>query len=203
MQNCTIGRCKVTMNLDCDRLMITVRKDGRELGTSFWEPGHDLKWVTIVPEKDKLPPEDNIWMCRIVSLVAGCLSSDHKNLSNKDLDRLLCREDVKEFFKVYYKWRTKAEEFREEWPWNMEPSEIEELRSEGETIRSGTPTPMERTILEFIDRLIPDPAHPYYDPVDSSMDLSERLKTRERSIAEWRRKQTRRASLVVNKESLG
>jgi len=197
MEQCHIGEAKITLNLDYDRLMIAVRRGIDPCRAFHWEPGDDPKWVRSLPKPEALPPSNNIAATKIVWVVAGCLGENPTTLSKRMIEGLLCREDVKEFFKLYFKWRTKAEECRAGWPWNMDLDYIEELEIEGAGYRAAESiTPLERDSQEFINRLVPSEGHPYYD---EKLRDDGNLVERERAMSEWRKGQMQRVRYALNR----
>lgn len=200
MESCNVGECKATINLDCERLMISIKKGGTDR-VFFWEPGNDPKWVNLIPEEGAQPPEDNIKNCKIVWVVAGCLKEGNSSISVEMTDGMLCRADVKAFFAMYNKWRCKAEEFRLGWPWNMDRVAIEELRAEAAGIRMGDRiTPMEHSVLRFIDHLVPSDDHPYYD---DDLRESGNKDEKRRAMTVWRKNQIKRVGSLLNSEGPG
>jgi hypothetical protein len=154
----------------------------------FWEAGEDPKYLKCLPKaacEEYAAGEDNVIIWRLIWFLGVCVGEDFYKMSDRMIDGIVARDDVREFFHAYLKWRTRAEEWIAGWPWNMEPNEVEEFRLELNALLDlEERTSTQNTLVDFLRTVVPDVKHPYYND-----DLRENGSDHEREVEveKWRK----------------
>lgn len=204
MDEMYIGDTKIKMISNCHRVMISTQSResiaaGKEANVFFWEPGDDPKWLKMLPRTNADKEDDKVIIWRIIWVIARCLNEDFSKLTSRMTDGLAAREDVREFFQFYLKWRQRAEDFSANWPWNLTVEEIDGYKEELEVINKlDSLTATESSLKDFLLGVIPDPQHPYYD---ADLRLNGSSEERKARVDSWR--STKRSETLKSLKGVG
>ena len=189
MDTLYIGDTKLTITNHCHRLMISAslqpEVSDSEPRIFFWEAGEDPKWIKCLPKTDASEGDDMVIQWRLIWFLGICVGEDFNKMSGRMIDGIVARDDVREFFHAYLKWRTRAEDWIAGWPWNLEPNEVEDFRLELDALLDiNKPTATQRALVDFLRTVVPSVKHPYYND-----DLRENGSDHEREVEveKWRK----------------